>query len=72
MTTKQEQRANEVAAIRRQVVNTCDEISELVYRVPEDAHLGTQRAIRNSVHRALLDVRDFIERENARREARNG
>lgn len=70
MTTRAEQRRAEVAAIRRQVVNTCDEIAGLIYTVPEDANLGTQRAIRNAVYRALVDVRDFIERDNARREKR--
>lgn len=72
MTTKREQRAAEVASLRADVRAHCAAIPALFDRLPEDANLGTQRAIRNAVSRALVEVRDYIERENARREARNG
>lgn len=72
MTTKRKQRAIEVLGLKTQTVEATTAIVRLVESLPVDANLGTHRAIRNHVVRTFNDVQDFVERENARREARNG
>lgn len=71
MTTKRERRAVEVYELKAHAVEAATAIVTLVEALPVEAHLGTHRAIRNSVARCLTEVSGYVERETARREARD-
>lgn len=70
MTTKAQRRAAEIEQLRLQVARATELIWTLMETLPDDANLGTHRAIRNHVTRTLHDVQAFVARENARREGR--
>lgn len=67
MNTKQRERAAEVARIRTRIPERLLAIEEMVESVPDDTHLGTLRALDNTITRAETDIHDYIFRDRARR-----
>jgi hypothetical protein len=68
--TKRERRDAEIDELIFQVKDNLDHIAKRVEDIPYEMNLGAIKAIRNTVARARLDVDGFIDRDNARREAR--
>ena len=71
MATRDEQRAEEIAALRMQAREALMAIDNELITFPTEANLGTWRAVRNTVVRAKVEVQDYVDREFARRESRD-
>jgi hypothetical protein len=70
VSTRQQQRIDRIAeinTIRARIWRRCAEINRLVEGYEVEGNLGTWRALDNTVTRAVVDVRDYIERDRVRR-----